>query len=306
MNGRTTQGVLWAVVALVALAVPFVAPEFWILIAVEMLAFALYATSFNLLLGYGGMLSFGQPAYFGLGAYACAILLTKLGWPVWVALLAAPVTGAVAAAIVGYFSVRLTGIYFAMLTFAFQMLFYTIALKSRPLTNGDDGITGIVRPGLLDDPAWYYGFVLVVVAACLYALYRITISPFGQTLRATREHPRRVQYLGVDVRRHQWATFVIAGAFAAVAGALFALSTRSVFPDWLYWTASAVPVVMAVLGGLRQFAGPILGAVVYVALETVISGYTTYWPFFMGAVIVALVLLLPNGLLGWRAAHARA
>lgn len=305
MNEQNTQRALWAMIAVAALAVPFVAPEFWIFIAVEMLAFALYAVSFNLLLGYGGMLSFGQPAYFGIGAYACAILLTKLGWPFWVALLAAPVTGAAAAALVGYFSVRLSGIYFAMLTFAFQMLFYTIALKARDLTNGDDGITGIQRPGLLADPAWYYGFVLIVVTACLFALYRITISPFGQTLRAVREHRRRVQYLGVNVRWHQWATFVIAGAFAAVAGALFALSTRAVFPDWLYWTASAVPVVMAVLGGLRRFTGPILGAIVYVALETVISGYTTYWPLFMGGVIVALVLLLPDGLLGWRLSRAR-
>ena len=306
MNERTLRNLIWLVVAVVALAVPFVASEFWIFIAVEMLAFALYAVSFNLLLGYGGMLSFGQPTYFGLGAYACAILLTKLGWPFWAALLAAPLTGAMAAMLVGYFSVRLSGIYFAMLTFAFQMLFYTIALKARPLTNSDDGITGIDRPGLLADPAWYYGFVLIVVVACLFALYRITISPFGQTLQAIREHPRRVQYLGVDVRRHQWATFVIAGTFAAIAGALFALSTRAVFPDWLYWTASAVPVVMAVLGGLRRFTGPILGAIVYVALETVISGYTTYWPLFMGAVIVLIVLLLPDGLLGWRTARGRA
>ncbi len=305
MSGEQTQRALWAIIAVAALAVPFVAPEFWIFIAVEMLAFALYATSFNLLLGYGGMLSFGQPAYFGIGAYACAILLTKVGWPFWMAMLAAPITGAVAAAAVGYLSVRLSGIYFAMLTFAFQMLFYTIALKARDLTNGDDGITGIERPGLLAQPEWYYAFVLVVVAGCLFALYRITISPFGQTLRATREHRQRVQYLGVDVRKHQWATFVIVGAFSAVAGALFALSTRAVFPDWLYWTASAVPILMAVLGGLRKFTGPILGAIVYVALETVISGYTTYWPLFMGGVIVALVLLLPDGLLGWRAARAR-
>ncbi len=294
----------WALAAAVAAAVLLAASDFWLFIAIQALAFALYAMSFNLLLGYGGMLSFGHAAYFGLGGYAVAILMGKAGLPMWVGLCGAPVLAAAAAGLVGYFSVKLTGIYFAMLTFAFQMLFYTVALKATGLTGGDDGITGLARPGALVDPALLYAFVLVVVALAVGGLYRIVVSPFGQTLRATRENARRVQYLGVDVRTHKWAAFVVAGAFAGLAGGLYAVSTGSVFPGWLDWTASATPVVMAVLGGLRVFLGPVVGAVVYVVLETVISGHTELWPLFMGATIVALVLLLPGGILGSRLGRA--
>lgn len=299
---RTTLG-LWSVAALLFLVAPLGLGAFWQFIAIEALVFALYAMSFNLLLGYGGMLSFGHAAYFGLGAYGVGILMAKLSAPFWLALPAAPVVAAVSAAAVGYFSVRLTGIYFAMLTFAFQMLFFTVALKATVLTGGDDGIVGLTRPGVLVDPAVYYLFVLFITALAIGLLYRMVNAPFGQTLRAIRDNARRVQHLGVHTRAHCWLTFVIAGAFAGLAGGLFALSTGSVFPGWLDWTASATPIVMAVLGGLRVFAGPIAGAFVFVGLETVISGHTEYWPLFMGAIIIALVLLLPGGILGTRSAH---
>lgn len=294
----------WVLALALGATMPLLLSDFWLFVAIQALAFALYAVSFNLLLGYGGMLSFGHAAYFGLGGYGVGILMVKLALPLWMGLAAAPLVAAVAAALVGYFSVRLSGIYFAMLTFAFQMLFYTIALKATGLTGGDDGITGLVRPSALVDPGALYLFVLTIVALALGCLYRVVVSPFGQTLRAARENALRVQYLGVDVRLHRWAAFVIAGAFAGLAGGLFALSTGSVFPGWLNWTASATPVVMAVLGGLRVFLGPVVGAIVYVGLETGISGYTEYWPLFMGGTIIALVLLLPAGILGSRFGRA--
>ncbi len=294
----------WVLALALGAAMPLLLSDFWLFVAIQGLAFALYAVSFNLLLGYGGMLSFGHAAYFGLGGYGVGILMAKLALPLWMGLVAAPLVAAVAAALVGYFSVRLSGIYFAMLTFAFQMLFYTIALKATGLTGGDDGITGLVRPGALVDPGALYLFVLAIVALALGCLYRVVVSPFGQTLRAARENALRVQYLGVDVKAHRWTAFVIAGAFAGLAGGLFALSTGSVFPGWLNWTASATPVVMAVLGGLRVFLGPVVGAMVYVGLETMISGYTEYWPLFMGGTIIALVLLLPAGILGSRFGRA--
>jgi len=202
----------------------------------------------------------------------------------------------VAAAAIGYFCVRLTGIYFAMLTFAFQMLLYTVFLKSYGLTGGDDGITGFRAPGLLAHPRGYYAFAALVVAGAILFLYRVVTSPFGYALRALRANPTRTAYVGVDVRRHRWVAFVLAGAFAGLAGALLAVANGSVFPGWLNWTQSAVPVVMTVLGGIRRFGGPVVGAVVYVALETLVTGYTEYWPILMGAVIVVLVLLLPDGL----------
>jgi branched-chain amino acid transport system permease protein len=285
------------VLALVLLGLPFVLSSFWLFVAVEILVFALYAVSFNVLLGYGGMLSFGHAAFFGVGGYAVAILMTRARLPLAVAFVLAPVLAALAAAVVGFFSVRRTGIYFAMLTFAFQMLLYAIAMKATALTGGDDGISGITS-GALRRPLVSYFFTLVLVSAALGLLYRVVESPFGYALRALRANARRAEYAGIDVRTHQLAAFVLTGAFAGLAGALFALSSGNVYPSWINWTASATPVVMAVLGGIQSFVGPVVGAAVYVLLEVVISGKTEYWPLVMGAIIVALVLLLPDGLAG--------
>lgn len=289
---------LLVALACALLVAPFLLSSFWVYIAVKILAFTLYASSFNLLLGYGGMLSFGHAAYFGMGGYTCALLIARTDAPILLALASAPLLSAVLAGAIGYFCVRRSGIYFAMLTFAFQMLLYTIALKAIGLTNGDDGVTGVRPAGLLADTIGYYYFTLAIVVVCLVLLYRLVNSPFGFALRALRNNPRRVEYVGVPVRLHQWVTFVIAGGFAGLAGGLYALSIGSVFPNWLNWTESATPVIMAVLGGLHTFAGPIVGAAVYVVLETVISGQTEYWHIFMGGIILFLILVLPEGLTG--------
>ena len=292
-----------ALPAALLLGLPFALSEFWIFIAIEVLAFALYAVSFNVLLGYGGMLSFGHAAFFGVGGYAAAILIKKAGLPAAIAFALVPfaalAVSAALALLIGFFSVQRSGIYFAMLTFAFQMLLYTIALKATPFTGGDDGMTGLKPPGALAQPFYYYYFALALVVPALFLLHRLVSSPFGFTLRALRANPRRVQYVGVNVRAHQLATFVISGAFAGLAGAVFALSSGNVFPGWLNWTASATPIVMAVLGGVHSFLGPALGAAVYVVLEVLISGRTEYWPLAMGLIIVALVLLMPAGLSGF-------
>lgn len=291
-----------AALAMGLVALPFALSDFWIFIAIEVLAFSLYAVSFNVLLGYGGMLSFGHAAFFGVGGYAAALLMKKAGLTAAFAFallpLAAMAVAAAAAAIIGLFSVRRSGIYFAMLTFAFQMLLYTIALKATGITGGDDGMTGLKPPGIFAQPFFYYYFTLAMVGIALYVLFRLVSSPFGYVLRALRANPLRVQYVGVDVRAHQLATFVLTGAFAGLAGALFALSSGNVFPSWLNWTASATPIVMAVLGGVHTFLGPALGAAVYVVLEVLISGRTEYWPLAMGVIILVLVLLMPRGLAG--------
>ena len=293
-----------AIAAVVLLALPLALSQFWTFIAIEVLAFALYAVSFNVLLGYGGMLSFGHAAFFGVGGYTAAILLKKAGLPPGLAFALVPfaalLMSALVALVIGIFSVRRSGIYFAMLTFAFQMLLYTIALKATSVTGGDDGLTGLKPPGLLAQPLYYYYYALAFVAGAIYVLYRLVSSPFGFTLRALRANARRVQYVGVNVRAHQLAAFVASGAFAGLAGSIFALSTGNVFPGWLDWTASATPIVMAVLGGVHTFLGPALGAAVYVVLEVMISGKTEYWPLAMGVIIVALVLAMPEGLSGFR------
>ena len=302
--------VAWLAAAAALLALPFGLTDFWVFISIEVIAFALYAVSFNLLLGYGGMLSFGHAAFLGVGGYTAGLVVKQSGLPPALTLACLPfvamLASALAALVIGFFSVRRAGIYFAMLTFAFQMLLYTIALKATPLTGGDDGLTGLKAPGLLALPRVYYYFALALAAAGLYVLYRIVSSPFGYTLRALRANALRVQYLGINVRAHRLAVFVISGAFAGLAGAIFALSNGNVFPGWLDWTASATPIVMAVLGGTASFLGPALGAAVYVVLEVLISGRTEYWPLAMGIIIVILVLLMPRGLTGvWKSATVR-
>ena len=294
---------LRACAAIGVLALPFALSDFWNFIAIEVLAFSLYAVSFNVLLGYGGMLSFGHAAFFGVGGYAAALLVKKTGLSTGLAFallpIAAMAVSAGVAAIVGFFCVRRSGIYFAMLTFAFQMLLYAVALKATGLTGGDDGMTDLKPPGALARPFVYYYFALAVIVPALYVLFRLVSSPFGYTLRALRSNARRVQSIGIDVRAHQLAAFVITGAFAGLAGAVFALSSGNVFPGWLNWTASATPIVMAVLGGVHTFLGPALGAAVYVVLEVLISGRTEYWPLAMGGIILVLVLLMPAGLTGF-------
>ena len=289
---------LLVIALLAAIALPFGLTDFWTFIAIEVLVFALYAVSFNLLLGYGGMLSFGHAAFFGVGGYTVAILAKHGGLPLTIAFIAAPFVAAITAALIGFFSVRRIGIYFAMLTFAFQMLLYTVALKATGLTGGDDGITGLKAAGALAKPIYYYWFALIVVVVALAIVHRIVHSPFGMTLQALRGNARRVDFVGINVRAHQFATFVLAGTIAGLAGALFAISSGNVFPSWLNWTASATPIVMAVLGGFRTFIGPVVGAAVYVMLEVVISGHTEYWPLIMGVIIVVLVLVMPEGIMG--------
>lgn len=297
---RGVVGLAGLLAALVLL--PLALSDFWTFVAIEVLIFGLYAISFNLLMGYGGMLSFGHAAFFGVGAYTGALLVKKAGvstyWAFCLVMPGAMGVAALAAMVIGFFSVRRSGIYFAMLTFAFQMLLYTVALKAIGLTGGDDGLTGLRPPGALASPTAYYFFALACVLPSVYGLHRLVRSPFGLTLRALRNNPLRVQYSGVDVHRHQLITFVVAGAFAGLAGALFAFSSGNVFPGWLNWTASATPIVMAVLGGVQSFLGPALGAAVYVVLEVMISGSTEYWPLFMGLIIMVLVLAMPRGLAG--------
>jgi branched-chain amino acid transport system permease protein len=295
MTGRIAA--LAATLAAIAVG-PLLVSDFWIFVIIEMMVFALYAASFNLLLGYGGMLAFGHAAFFGIGAYAFAILIKKLGMAPLPAAILGPVVAMLAGAVVGYFCIRLTGIYLGMLTFAFQMLAYTVVFKSYDVTGGDDGLSGLTVPAPLGTPAGLYYLSLVVVSLCLYLLWRLVHSPFGVALRAQRNNQRKSLAIGINVTFHKWLTFVIAAFFAGLAGELFALASQSVFPGWLNWTASAVPIVMTILGGMHSFAGPVVGAVIYVLLQTVLTGATEYWALFMGAAIIALVMLMPEGLIG--------
>jgi branched-chain amino acid transport system permease protein len=267
---------------------------------------ALLACSFNLLLGYTGLLSFGQAAYFAVGAYACALLLKLVIPNVVLAILISVVISAAVALVFGYFCVRLTEIYFAMLTLAFGQIVYTIAFKWESLTGGDNGLAGIPSPPLncglftldLSNAFHYYYFALVLISVSIGILYLIVNSPFGATLKSIRENPERASFMGQNVRVFQLISFGIAGTFSGLAGAIFAPFEKFVSPELTYWSKSAEIVLVSILGGIYTFIGPVVGSAVMILLEDYISTYTSYWSIFLGTVLIIFVVFMPDGIVG--------
>jgi branched-chain amino acid transport system permease protein len=290
----------WLGLVALGLAVaPLVLPPFFLQLLTEIAIVGLFATAFNLLMGFGGMVSFGHAAYFALGAYTAALLVKRAGVPMLLALPAAPVVAAAGALVFGFFIVRLSHTYFAMLSLAFAQIVFTVIFKWKALTGGDDGLLDVWPPLLLKTPAAYYYFTLVVVAVSILALRAIVDSPFGLALRSVRENPRRARFIGINVRRHQLVAFVVSGAFSGLAGGLFAFYNGSVFPDFAYFTKSFEPLVVALLGGVHSFFGPLAGALGFKALEWLVSRqWPVYWPLFLGTIVIVVIVLLPSGFVG--------
>jgi branched-chain amino acid transport system permease protein len=290
----------WLGLVAVGLALaPLALPPFFLQLLTEIAIVGLFATAFNLLMGFGGMVSFGHAAYFALGAYVAALLVKRAGVPMLLALPAAPVAAAAGALLFGYFIVRLSHTYFAMLSLAFGQIVFTVIFKWKTLTGGDDGLLDVWPPAWLKSPAGYYYFTLAVVGLSLLALRAIVDSPFGYALRSVRENPRRARFIGIDVRRHQLVAFVISGAFSGLAGGLFAFYNGSVFPDFAYFTKSFEPLVVALLGGVQSFFGPLAGAFGFKLLEWLVSRqWPVYWPLFLGSIVIVVIVLLPSGFVG--------
>jgi branched-chain amino acid transport system permease protein len=288
------------------LLVPLLPGKFWTHVSTEILILGLFAMSFNLLYGYMGQISFGHAAFFGVGAYASAMVFTRLktaGGEIamldfFLSLLAGPPLAAFAALVVGFFCVRLTGIYFAMLSLAFGELLFYIVFSWYSFTKGDDGIQGLLPPPFFQDPTNFYLLTLAIVALAAAVMWRITESPFGYAMRTLRDNQRRAAFLGTGVRAHMLANFVLAGAFAGLAGALWGPFSRSVNPVLLGWGESGIAVFMTLIGGGGAFIGPMLGSVVYTMLQAVVKMYTIYWPLTIGVVILLIVLFAPGGILG--------
>ena len=303
---------------LVLALLPLLPGQYVVVVGAEIVILGLFAMSFNLLYGYMGEISFGHAAFFGLGAYTTALFMRSFQSPtgevgyfpfLFSILMAVPVT-ALAALIVGFFCVRLTGIYFAMLSLAFGELLFYIVFSWYSFTKGDDGIQGLLPPFLFQDITNYYYFSFVVVAVAMTLLWWMTNSPFSFTLRMLRENKNRAAFLGINVRTCMLVNFVIAGAFAGLAGALWGPFQRSVSPALLSSLHSGTAVFMTLLGGARFFAGPIVGSIIYTALSGYITLYTVYWPLTIGLIILIFVLFLPGGVLSvvdkWlRTAHGR-
>jgi branched-chain amino acid transport system permease protein len=264
-----------------------------------MLILALFAMSFNLVLGYGGRLSFGHAAFYGVGGYTVGLLATKGSVAFPLNLMAAPILGAVTAFMIGYICSRTRGFYFAMLTFALAQVVYVVAFKWYDFTGGDNGIQGIPVPSWLAGQTEFYYLTLVLVAASIVILWRLVNSPFGHTLQAMRENSQRTEFIGINVDRYQLIAFVISGFFCGLAGGLSALLTHSISPQSLFWTNSAEPIFMTVLGGMFTFIGPAIGAILLVFLDSVISSYTEYWAAFLGITLILAVLFFRRGVAGF-------
>jgi branched-chain amino acid transport system permease protein len=257
--------------------------------------------------------SFGHAAYFGIGAYTTGILMKKLGLSL---LLAFPAAGLVAAAfalLFGFFCVRLTRIYFAMLTLAFAQIVWAICFKWNEVTGGEQGMPEIPYPdftwveraaGVLPflggyrTSEYFYFLTVVLVGVCFWMLRRVVSSPFGRLLTTIRENPERAEFIGVNVRRYELVAFMIAGAFAGLAGGLFGIFNRGVFPDFAYWTKSSEVLIMTLLGGMGTFYGPMIGALVLIWLNQQIVSYTEYWPLILGSILIVLLFVFPGGLAG--------
>jgi branched-chain amino acid transport system permease protein len=276
-------------------------------LATRIVVMALAAMSLNFLLGFTGVLSFGHAAYFGLGAYGVAMTIKYLAPNTLLGMAIGIVVATLAGAIVGALIARRRGVYFAMVTIAFGQVFYFIAFRWNTMTGGDDGLTGWHRMpvGLgiakLDifgnDKAFYY-FTLAIFAICVGAMAALLRSPFGRTLLAIRENERRARFLGVPIEWHIWLSFVISCLFVSVAGTLYALLNNFTDPRALRFDLSGNFVIMAVLGGMRSFWGPLIGAAIFVALQDYVSSHTENWMSVIGLVFVLVVRFFPRGVLG--------
>jgi branched-chain amino acid transport system permease protein len=297
----TRKALLLSLCTAALLALPAFASIRYVFLTSELLIAILYATSLNLLMGYGGMLSLGQAAYFSLGAYAAALLMTRLAWPMEAAMLAGPLVATLGALVFGIFIVRTSHqehAYFLMLTLAFSQLVYATLFKWYSVTRGDDGITGITARGLLGDPRNYCYFVVAVVALSLYALRRIGDSPFGATLQAIRDNPQRAAFVGLPVRRYQLLAFVIAGFFAGVAGVLHAFFSGTISPQIADWSASARPFFANTIGGVQSFWGPAVGVLVLEIIDTQVGRLTEHSLLAVGAMALLVGVYLPQGVVG--------
>ena len=307
MNPRARALDALVIVALVTFPFWLAAVGGYTELATRVVVMGLAAMSLNFLLGYTGVLSFGHAAYFGLGGYGTAMAIKFFGFGSVPAMLFGVLIATVAAMAIGALIVRRRGVYFAMVTIAFGQVFYFIAFRWNVVTGGDDGLTGWSRQPIdlgfykLDiagnDKAFYY-FALVVFAICVAGMARLIHSPLGRSLVAIRENERRVRFLGLNVESRIWLSFVISCFFVSVAGGLYALLNNFIDPRALRFDLSGNFVIRAVMGGMRSFWGPLLGAAIFVALQDFVSSHTENWMFMIGLVFVLVVRFFPRGLLG--------
>ena len=282
----------------VAALLPFAGGAYLTKVAIEVLCFALAAFSLNFLVGVGGIVSFGHAAYFGIGAYAAGLLTTRLGLPMEGALFSAPIAAGLGAALFGFFIVRLSGIYLAMLTLAFAQITYAVAFQWVEVTGGDNGVVGVWPARWAASREAYYYLTLLLAGTAVLGLGRAIYAPFGYTLRAARDSPIRADAIGIDVKTHRWLAFAGAGAAAGLAGGLFAFSKGSIDPTLISIPMSVDFLVMILAGGIETVTGPLAGALFFHAIKDMVMPLTDFWRLLLGLAIILVVLAFPHGIVG--------
>ena len=293
--------VLLALLPLLAKASPYA-----LVLGTDVLIAVLFATSLHFIMGPGGMHSFGHAAYFGLGAYGASLLVKFAAAPMLGAIAFAPLVAVAGALIFGWFAVRLSGVYLAMLTLAFAQIVWSIVFQWENVTGGSNGVVGIWPTWPFDTPAAYYLLALAFAIAGVLLLRRMLFSPFGYAMRAGRDSPLRAEAIGIDVKRVHWLAFAVAGAVCGVAGALFAFAKGSISPETIAVGRSIDGLVMVLLGGIQTLTGPIVGASAFALLQDTIMRQAEYWRALLGATILLLVLVFPGGIVGAIAKRATA
>jgi len=294
----TALRLLGAAALLLALATPLLAGPYVLSVLTEALVLTLFAASLHMMMGPGGMPSFGHAAWFGIGAYATALLARDLGTPMGLGLVAAPVLAGLAAAGFGAFVVRLSGVYLAMLTLAFAQIVWAVAFQSVGWTGGDNGILGVWPGGWAAGPAGFYWLALSLCLGGTMLLRRVTLSPLGYAVRAARDSPLRAESIGLHTGHLRLAAFTLAGAAAGLAGGVYAYAKGGVFPTYVSIPKSVDALLMVLLGGVQTLSGPIVGALAYVGLYDALLRATDLWRLVLGAVIIGLVLAFPEGIAG--------
>ena len=299
----------WAVtVGLVLLLAtfPLVGDDYLLVLFIDIAIFAVFAAALHFLMGPAGMVSFGHAAYFGLGCYGAALLFLKLKWPMELALIGSPVVAGLGALLFGWFCVRLSGVYLAMLTLAFAQIAWSVVFQWDAFTGGSNGLIGIWPSGWAKDKTVFYLLALAICAGCVILLWRIVHAPFGYVLRAGRDSPLRVDAIGIDLRRFQWYGFALAGAITGLAGGLYAFSKGSISPETLAISRSVDGLVMVLLGGVQTLTGPVFGSALFIWLQDEIARNTEYWRAILGFTVLAMVLAFPAGVAGFaKIAYAR-
>jgi branched-chain amino acid transport system permease protein len=289
-----------ALLLVVLICLPLIARQspYSLVLGIDVLIAVLFATSLHFIMGPGGMHSFGHAAYFGLGAYGAALVVKWLAAPMGVALLAAPILALLGALLFGWFAVRLSGVYLAMLTLAFAQIVWSVVFQWEELTGGSNGVVGIWPTPPFESRPAYYLLTLALVVAGILLLRRLLFAPLGYAMRAGRDSPLRAEAIGINVKRVHWIAFAIAGAVCGIAGGLFAFAKGSISPETIGVTRSIDGLVMVLLGGLQTLSGPIVGATAFTLLQDTIMRETAFWRATLGATILLLVLAFPAGIAG--------